>query len=175
METFNLSRAYPRNDVRERSNMLIIFFAVLLLLIGVLIFSSFAKYKLESNFDALRIFAGCLCIGTSFYFITVKRKFQAYAITGSPVFRKSISCPQGKLLQMKDFLCRYNQLQEVNWVQEKGPVSLVFVYSKDEKYVAFQLLRYTSFLYEPLSDLHRLEEKEALSFLNELKVKKYEF
>lgn len=58
---------------------------------------------------------------------------------------------------------------------EKDPISLVWVYSKDQKYVAFQLLRYASFLYEPISDVYQLNDDEASAFLCELKKENYEF
>lgn len=42
------------------------------------------------------------------------------------------------------------------------------IYSKDGQYVAFQLLSYTSFLYEPVTDLYCLKGEKATTFIQTL-------
>lgn len=174
METLNLSESYPQKDIQKRNHTSILLLAMVLLVAGVLVFLLPAGGK-ESNLDALRVCVGCFAIVFALYLFFFKRQYKAYTLTGSAVSKKSIMCSPKHLVALQAFLSQYGPFKGTSIMGEKDPVSLVWVYSKDQKYVAFQLLRYASFLYEPISDVYQLNDDEASAFLRDLKKGNYEF
>lgn len=174
METLNLSESYPKKDIQKRNHTSILLLAMMLLVAGVLLFL-LPTGDSESNWDALRVCVGCFSIVCALYLFFFKRQYQAYAPTGSAVSKKRVMCSPKRLASLQAFLSQYSPLKGTSIMGEKDPVSLVWVYSKDQKYVAFQLLRYASFLYEPISDVYQLSDDEASAFLCELKKENYEF
>ena len=89
METFNLSQSYPTQDIKKHTSFLTIGLSICLLAVGISLFFLPANQS-ESNIDALRIVTGSLLVGISLYFLSFRVRYQAYAGTGSKMYKKNL-------------------------------------------------------------------------------------
>lgn len=165
METFNLSQSYPTQDIRKRTSFLTIGLSICLLAAGISLFF-LPGSKSESNIDALRIVVGSLLAGISFYCLSFRACYQAYADTGSMMCKKSLSFRKDQFPCLKKHLEDYCDLPAIP--SEESQLYLQVVHSKDNQYAAFQVLTYTSFLYEPVTELCCLKGEKASTFMKNL-------
>lgn len=165
MEKFNLFQSYPSRDIQNRTSFFTIFMSILLLVAGVGLFFMPAS-KSESNLDALRIVVGCALIGFSLYYLSSRASYKAYVGTGSMICKKSLLFKKEHYSQLEKHLTSLCDLQPI--LTEEPQICLHMIYSKDGQYVAFQLLSYTSFLYEPVTDLYCLKGEKATTFIQTL-------
>lgn len=165
MEIFNLSQSYPLQDIRKRTHLCLIVLSLVLLTAGISLFF-LPKSQTESNIDALRIFLGILLTGSSLYFLGFRTRYLAYTETGSRIRKRHFICPKARFSHLREHLADYCLLPEI--APEENRLYLLVVHSKDRQYTAFQVLSYTSFLYEPVTELCCLKGKEAVTFLQKL-------
>lgn len=166
METFNLSQSYPTQDIRKRTSFLTIGLSICLLAAGISLFF-LPGSKSESNIDALRIVVGSLLAGISFYCLSFRACYQAYAGTGSMMCRKSLAFRKDQFHYLRKYLADYCDLSAIP--AEESRLYVLVIHSKDNQYTAFQVLTYTSFLYEPVTKLCCLKGAQSATFMKTLR------
>lgn len=165
METFNLSQSYPTQDVKKQTNFLTIGYSICLLALGISLFFLPVNQS-ESNVDALRIVTGSILIGISVYFLSFRVRYQAYVKTGSRICKKNLIFKKEQFYILEKYLTEYCDFPAIP--EEEQRLYLLVVHSKDNQYVAFQVLSYITFLYEPVTEPCFLKQEQAVTFMKTL-------
>ena len=165
METFNLSQSYPTQDIKKHTSFLTIGLSICLLAVGISLFFLPANQS-ESNIDALRIVTGSLLVGISLYFLSFRVRYQAYAGTGSKMYKKNLMFKKGQFHILEKYLAVYCDFPAIP--EEEQRLYLLVFHSKDNQYVAFQVLSYITFLYEPVTEPCYLKQEQAVTFMKTL-------
>ena len=161
METFNLSQSYPTQDIKKHTSFLTIGLSICLLVVGISLFFLPANQS-ESNIDALRIVTGSLLVGISVYFLSFRVRYQAYAGTGSKMYKKNLMFKKGQFHILEKYLAVYCDFPAIP--EEEQRLYLLVFHSKDNQYVAFQVLSYITFLYEPVTEPCFLKQKVRIFY-----------
>lgn len=110
--------------------------------------------------------AGSLMVCIAVYLLVFRARYQAYAETGSKICKKSLTFTKDQFPHLNKYLADYCSLPV--FPAEGAQLYLQVIHSKDNRYAAFQLLTYTSFLYEPVTELCCLKGEKAAAFINSL-------
>lgn len=165
METFNLSQSYPTQDIKKHTSFLTIGLSICLLAVGISLFFLPANQS-ESNIDALRIVTGSILIGISVYFLSFRVRYQAYVKTGSRICKKNLIFKKEQFYILEKYLAVYCDFPAIP--EEEQRLYLLVFHSKDNQYVAFQVLSYITFLYEPVTEPCFLKQEQAVTFMKTL-------
>ena len=165
MKTFNLSQSYPTQDIRKHTSFLTISLSACLLAAG-LILLFLPEINSQSNIDILSMVAGSLMVCIAVYLLVFRGRYQAYAETGSRICKKSLTFTKDQFPHLNKYLADYCSLPV--FPAEGAQLYLQVIHSKDNRYAAFQLLTYTSCLYEPVTELCCLKGEKAAAFINSL-------
>lgn len=170
METTNTLHTFLHQDIIKRTNIRSIALAVILLIAGFGVFM-ISPQDAGSNMDMLRICVGVGLVGAALFFITFRGTHFVYSPTSSEVLKSSVSYKPGDFFNLKSDLKKFVDVSNINLVEEKSPVRLDYLYSKDRKFVAFQLFQYSSYLDKPISEVCDLKNDEAQSLMTLLERK----
>lgn len=165
METFNLSQSHPTQDIKKHTSLLTIGFSICLLAVGISLFFLPVNQS-ESNIDALRIVTGSLLVGLSAYFLSFHVHYQAYVGTGSKICKKNLIFKKEQFYILEQYLTDYCDFPSIP--EEEQRLYLLVIHSKDNQYVAFQVLSYITFLYEPVTEPCYLKQEQAVTFMKTL-------
>ncbi len=164
MSTTQLLYTFENQDIKKRINARSIVFSLVLLMAGCSVFA-FIPAESGSNLDILRICVGVLLVATALFFITFRITHLVYVPTSSVVLKRSVSYNPGDFLGLKADLGNYVDVSDVCLVDDKTPVRMDCFYTKDGRYVAFQLFQYASYLDQPISDICHLKDDAAKGIL----------
>ena len=158
MKQYHSLHDYTHQDIQKRINFTTIGIACILIGIG-------ATTEKGSNLDIFRICAGSFCILTALYQLGFRSLHWVYLPTGSSIRKRSVCYNPYQQAELSKRLEAYIRPEELPANDEKKPMKLDLLYTKDKSFASFQLFEYTSYLYTPASEICYLKDEQAKAFV----------
>ena len=116
------------------------------------------------NFTTIGI--ACILIGIGAFLLTATSTTDwVYLPTGSSIRKRSVCYNPYQQAELSKRLEAYLQTEKFPANDEKKPMKLDFLYTKDKSFASFQLFEYTSYLYTPASEICYLKDEQAKAFV----------
>lgn len=165
MKQYHSLHNYTHQDIQKRINFTTIGIACILIGIGVFLLMATSTTEKSSNLDIFRICSGSFCILAALYQLGFRSLHWVYLPTGSSIRKKSVCYNPYQQAELSKRLEAYLQTEKFPANDEKKPMKLDFLYTKDKSFASFQLFEYTSYLYTPASEICYLKDEQAKAFV----------
>lgn len=120
-----------------------------------------------SNFDIFRMFMGWALIIAAIGGIGFYSKRWIYQPTSSAISRNSVTFNYHDFPKLKEVL-RKHAGQENFAIEGLNSVHIEFLYSKDKKFMAYQVFQYSTFVDVPITDMEIVDGGKAREFIKDL-------
>lgn len=165
MKQYHSLHNYTHQDIQKRINFTTIGIACILIGIGAFLLTATSTTEKGSNLDIFRICAGSFCILAALYQLGFRSLHWVYLPTGSSIRKKSVCYNPYQQAELSKRLEAYLQTEKFPANDEKKPMKLDLLYTKDKSFASFQLFEYTSYLYTPASEICYLKDEQAKAFV----------
>ena len=165
MKPYHSLHDHTHQDIQKRINLSAIGIACTLIGIGAILLAAASTTEKGSNLDIFRICTGSFCILAALYQLGFRSFHWVYLPTGSSIRKKSVSYSPYQQTELSKRLATYIQPEQLPANDEKKPMKLDFLYTKDKSFASFQLFEYTSYLYTPASEICYLRDEQAKAFV----------